>query len=248
MTTIRYEWSDGDTGRMLELVHVEGTNGRPYDFGEGDDARRIEVRGFFVATVPVTQALWTHVMGADNPANGRGAQFPLENVSWDAIVRPGGFLDRLNTSRIRSHVADQVPPGAWVFRLPSETEWEYAARGGPYWRDGFRFSGSNDIDRVAWNDRRGGDHTHEVAQKAPNQLGLYDMSGNIWEWCQDSFAKDLSTIPGDGSATIGESDERVLRGGCFTTGPFTVRSRSAIRSSARITTGASDFASCWHPH
>ncbi|HEX3447998.1 MAG TPA: SUMF1/EgtB/PvdO family nonheme iron enzyme [Isosphaeraceae bacterium] len=179
MTTIRYEWNDGDTRRILELVHVEGTNGRPYGFGEGDDARRIEVRGFFAATVPVTQALWTHVMGADNPAVRRGAQLPLENVSWDEIVRPSGFLDRLNVSLIRSQVTAQIPPGAWVFRLPSETEWEYAARGGPHWRDGLRFSGSNDIDRVAWYDRRGGDHTQEVAQKGPNQLGLYDMSGNV---------------------------------------------------------------------
>jgi formylglycine-generating enzyme required for sulfatase activity len=215
MNAIQYKWDDRGSVRMLELAHVEGTNGRPYCFGEGDGVRAIDVRGFFVATVPVTQALWTHVMGADNPAVRRGAQLPLENVSWDEIVRPGGFFDRLNASPIRSLVAAQVPPGAWVFRLPSETEWEYAARGGPHWRDGFRFSGDNDIDRVAWYDRRGGDHTQEVAQKSPNQLGLYDMSGNVWEWCQDSFTEDVGAISADGSATVGESDERVLRGGCF---------------------------------
>jgi formylglycine-generating enzyme len=87
-----------------------------------------------------------------------------------------------------------------AFRLPSETEWEYAARGGPHWLDGFRFSGSDDVDSVAWYDRRHGDHTQRVAQKAPNQLGVHDMSGNIWEWCQDVFTRDVATI---------------LRGGCF---------------------------------
>lgn len=101
------------------------------------------------------------------------------------------------------------------FRLPSETEWEYAARGGPHWRDGFRFSGSNNTDLVAWYDRKHGDHTCNVAQKAPNQLGLYDMSGNLWEWCQDSFTEDVTMIPTDGRAYLSEDPERLLRGGCF---------------------------------
>ncbi|HJZ90663.1 MAG TPA: formylglycine-generating enzyme family protein [Gemmataceae bacterium] len=215
MNSIRYKWNDDDKARMLELVHVEGTNGRPYGFGTGDDVRQIEVRSFFVATVPVTQALWAHVMGGDNPSGRRGADLPLENVSWDEIRRPDGFLHRLNESGLRGHMLAQASGVNAFFRLPSETEWEYAARGGPHWRDGFRFSGSNDIDRVAWYDRRGGDHTHEVAQKAPNQLGLYDMSGNVWEWCQDTYTTDVGAIPGDGSPAYGASEERVLRGGCF---------------------------------
>jgi formylglycine-generating enzyme required for sulfatase activity len=215
MNTIRCNWSDGGAGRTLELVHVEGTKGRPYGFGEADDARRIDVQNFFIATVPVTQALWAHVMGGDNPSSRRGADLPLENVSWDEITRPGGFLSRLNESELGGQLLAQVSGGTGVFRLPSESEWEYAARGGPHWRDGFRFSGSNDIDHVAWYDRKAGDHTHEVAQKAPNQLGIYDMSGNVWEWCQDSFTEVVTRIPADGSAHLGESAERVLRGGCF---------------------------------
>jgi formylglycine-generating enzyme required for sulfatase activity len=177
--------------------------------------RSIEVRDFFVGTIPVTQALWSHVMGAENPAVRRGPQLPQENVSWEDLERSGGFLQRLNASAVRREVAAQMPGGDWVFRLPSEAEWEYAARGGPHWRDGFRFSGSNDIDRVAWYDRRGGDHTQEVARKAPNQLGLYDMSGNVWEWCQDAYAEDVANVPANGRAYDGESAERLLRGGCF---------------------------------
>lgn len=213
MRTIRYEWTDGGTRRALELVDVAGTHGEPYAFGE-DGSRRIETPDFFIAGTPVTQALWMHVMGS-NPAIRHGAMLPVENVSWDDIVRPGGFLDRINASPVRGRVAAEAPSASWAFRLPTEAEWEYAARGGPHWRDGFRFSGGNDIDRVAWHDRRGGDQTQEVAQKAPNQLGLYDMSGNVWEWCQDSYTEDVAAIPADGSAARVAGDERVLRGGCF---------------------------------
>jgi formylglycine-generating enzyme required for sulfatase activity len=140
---------------------------------------------------------------------------PLENVSWDDITQAGGFLDRINASEVRRQICAQLSAADLVFRLPSEAEWEYAARGGPHWRDGFRFSGSNDIDKVAWYDRRHGDHTQEVARKAPNQLGIYDMSGNVWEWCYDTYTDDVGRIPADGSAYVGEGNERVLRGGCF---------------------------------
>jgi sulfatase modifying factor 1 len=215
MTTIHYTWRDGDTDRGLTLVRVEGTNGRPYRFGEGRDVRHIEVPDFFIATVPVTQALWTHVMAEDNPSARRGTELPLENISWVEITRPGGFLDRLNGGDIRGRLLGEAPGNHGAFRLPSEAEWEYAARGGPHWGDGFRFSGSNDIDLVAWYDRRGGDHTQPVGLKAPNQLGIYDLSGNVWEWCQDSFTEDVTAIPADGGAYHGDCADRVLRGGCF---------------------------------
>lgn len=129
-------------------------------------------------------------------------------------MQPGGFLDCLNSSRVATEVSSALD-GPALFRLPSETEWEYAARGGPSWRDGFRFSGSNDIAAVAWYDRRHGDHTQPVALKAPNQLGIYDMSGNVWEWCRDVHTSDVNAIPADGTAFDGAGDERVLRGGCF---------------------------------
>ena len=216
MRVLRYHWEAEDTGHALELVYVEGTKSHPYLFGDGTDSRPMEVQDFFIGTAPVTQALWTHVMGSEkNPALHHGDNLPLENVSWDELTRPNGFLNRINRSVVHAEILAQFPAARAAFRLPTEAEWEYAARSGPHWRDGFRFSGSNDIEPVAWYERRHGDHTQPVAQKAPNQLGIYDMSGNVWEWCQDAFTRDISNIPGDGTPFVGPGAERVLRGGCF---------------------------------
>jgi formylglycine-generating enzyme required for sulfatase activity len=139
----------------------------------------------------------------------------MENISWDDLVKPGGFLDCINQSAVHAVISAQFGAKHSRFRLPTETEWEYAARGGPHWRDGFAFSGSDQVDDVAWYDRRHGDHPQPVALKAANQLGIYDMSGNIWEWCQDTFTEDVGSIPQDGSAYTGPGEDRVLRGGCF---------------------------------
>lgn len=216
MTSLVYRWSDGDYAREFALVHVPGTNGVPYTFGAPSDDVSVALQDFFIAVVPVTQALWSHVAGV-NPAVNRGPDLPLENISWDGVTQPGGVLQQLNQSVVAAALVEQAGRPL-EFRLPSETEWEYAARGGPRWRDGYRFSGSDDIDAVAWYDRRHGDHTQPVARKAPNQLGIYDMSGNVWEWCQDTFSRDVSVIPADGGPYEGPGDDRVLRGGCFHNG------------------------------
>ena len=224
MDTRRYEWRDGDGAHELVMVWVPGTRGTPYGFGNGPDRALVEVGGFYIATTPVTQALYQHVMGA-NPSVRREPTCPVENVSWNDITAPGGFLDRIDGTIRPALAGDDAP---LRFRLPSEAEWEYAARGGPHWQDGFRFSGSHDPDEVAWYGPRWGrghqllvrlfgwrrawrlahtfglhrtrpTRTHPVAGKAPNQLGLYDMSGNVWEWCEDACAGGT---------------ERRLRGGC----------------------------------
>jgi formylglycine-generating enzyme required for sulfatase activity len=219
MQTVGYRWNVGGRDHDSEMVYVQGTRGRAYRFGDPAAPRLVEVQDFWIGRVPVTWALWTHIMGDNDDkahlSRQRVPELPLENISWGEITRPGGFLDRINQSPVRAAISAGVGPAAGPFRLPSETEWEYAARGGPNWTDGFVFSGGNDPDAVAWYDRRHGDHTQPVGQKAPNQLGIYDLSGNVWEWCQDVYTRDVEAVPADGTPYVGPGDERVLRGGCF---------------------------------
>ena len=169
---------------------------------------------FYLGTTEVTQAQWRAVMRTD-PSEFEGDDLPVEKVTWyDAMT----FCDRLNDM-------GKAPRG-WRFTLPTETQWEYAARGGEKSR-GYRFSGSNDPDEVAWyshwlSDMRAGlaesgkDRPHPVGQKAPNELGLYDMSGNVYEWCLDDWKRDSSkAIPEFTRKNKLRDWGRVIRGGAW---------------------------------
>ncbi|MFO0911954.1 MAG: SUMF1/EgtB/PvdO family nonheme iron enzyme [Pirellulales bacterium] len=233
MPKTRFVWTVEGGTASLELALVLGRQRHPFDFGAPPATRPMFVNDFLIGSTTVTESLWASIMRDQGQPEVRpSSNLPVVDVSWDEIVRPGGFLDRLNNSSSRGQVEAALGHPSGHFRLPTEVEWEYAARGGRDWSDGYQFSGSDDIDSVAWYDRKHGDHRQPVALKQPNQLGLFDMSGNVWEWCQDVYTPDVSLIPTDGTAYTGPGDERVLRGGCFHNGKIhcTVSKRYEIGS------------------
>ena len=126
---------------------------------------------YYIGETEVTQALWQAVMDR-KPSYFSGKNKPVERVSWNDCL---DFIKKLNSITGEN------------FRLPTEAEWEFAARGGNKSR-GYKYSGSNYIDNVAWYSDNSDGQAHNVATKAPNELGLYDMSGNVREWCRDSFS------------------------------------------------------------
>ena len=164
-------------------------------------AHRVTLNSFSIGQTEVTQELWEAVMGS-NPSKFKGAKLPVEQVSWNDCQE---FIKKLN-ALTGQH-----------FRLPTEAEWEYAARGGSK-SQGYKYSGSNNLGDVAWydDDDNSGDKTHDVATKQPNELGLYDMSGNVYEWCLDwygSYSSSSSSNPtGPGPAS---GFGRVYRGGSW---------------------------------
>ena len=155
----------------------------------------VTLSSYYICKYEVTQALWRAVMGS-NPSKFKGDNLPVEQVSWNDCQT---FINRLNNYTGRN------------FRLPTEAEWEFAARGGNYSRH-YKYSGSNHIDDVAWYTDNSGNRTHPVGTKQANELGLYDMSGNVWEWCSDwygSYSSYSQSNPTGATSGFG----RVERGG-----------------------------------
>jgi len=199
-------------GLSFTLIPVKGDS---FQIGSEDGGplgyekppRLIRVKDFYIGTYPVTQALWKAVMGEDNnPSFFSGDHRPVETVSWDDAKV---FIDKLNEKTGRT------APGL-VYRLPTEAEWEYAARGGQASR-GYLYAGSDDLKEVGWFAENSHRETKTVGLKLPNELGLYDMSGNVWEWVEDHWHDRYDDIPTDGSAWTDreEGSSRVLRGGSW---------------------------------
>ena len=192
-------------GVSFDMIKVEGgtfTMGGTSE--QGDDVydnekpiHRVTLSDYMLGKIEVTQELWQAVMGC-NPSYFKGDNLPVEQVSWDdcqVFIMKLNFITGLN------------------FRLPTEAEWEYAARGGNKSK-GYKYSGSNDIGSVAWYSGNSLARTHAVAQKSTNELGLYDMSGNVWEWCSDlygSYSYGSLTNP----KGLSKGFYRVSRGGCW---------------------------------
>ena len=212
--------NDGDLtftvkGVTFTMKYVEGGT---FQMGgndrESDDDEKpihsVTLSSYYICETEVTQALWKAVMGTSvrqqrdkaNPSwlmRGEGNDYPMYYVSYNEFVND--FLPELNRMTGRH------------FRLPTEAEWEYAAKGGQK-SVGNKYAGSYGIDKVAWYAGNSGEQTHPVKTKFPNELGLYDMSGNVWEWCTDWYGDYSSGAQANPKGpSIGSV--RVLRGGSW---------------------------------
>lgn len=159
---------------------------------------QVTVDDFKIGETQVTQALWVAVMGS-NPSRFTGnPSRPVDQVTWNECMQ---FISKLNEITGRN------------FRLPTEGEWEFAARGGNQ-SNGYKYAGSNDIGTVAWYSGNANSTTHPVSQKLPNELGLFDMSGNLYDWCSDWYGdyNEASQINPKGPST---GTAKVSRGGCW---------------------------------
>ncbi|GHT29260.1 hypothetical protein AGMMS49574_05540 [Bacteroidia bacterium] len=189
----------------IEMVYVQGGTFSMGCSGEqGSDCyydekplHSVTVSNFNIGKYEVTQAQWKQIMGS-NPSVFKGDNLPVENVSWEDVQE---FISKLNAATGKR------------YRLPTEAEWEYAARGGNR-SQGYKYCGSNNLNNVAWYWDNSSNKTHPVGAKSPNELGIYDMNGNVYEWCSDwygnynSSSQTNPTGPSTGSY-------RVLRGGSW---------------------------------
>lgn len=205
------KWNSNDRvqGGSLKL-------GSDYEANDFNPIHTANIKPFYIDKYPVTQEEWCKIMG-DNPSKFSGSMRPVERVTWyDAIEfcnklsQKAGLECAYEMSDIErkydedtdySHITDATVEwnkDANGFRLPTCDEWEFAARGGNE-SCGYKYAGSDYVDSVAWYDDNSNDKTHVVGQKKANELDIYDMSGNVWEWCWDADY----------------SDDRYLRGGSY---------------------------------
>jgi formylglycine-generating enzyme len=189
-----------------EMVFVKGGMYKMGSEKYEKPVHNVTLSDFYIGKFPVIQAQWQVIMGV-NPSRFKGDNLPVEQVSWADIQT---FLEKINTKTSRE------------YRLPTEAEWEFAARGGTK-NQGFDYSGSNYLKEVAWFYKKSGGKTHPVGELEPNELGIYDMSGNVQEWCNDWLGEyNSNAITNPAGANTGSA--RVFRGGSWDSGPFFCRS------------------------
>ncbi len=197
-------------GVLFTMVYVEGgafTMGATTEqTTEADSDERpthkVTLSDYYIGETEVTQALWSAVIGT-NPSYFTGNNNPVEKVSYTDCIEFINKLNELFSGKLNG----------MKFALPTEAQWEYAARGGNKSR-GYKYSGSSFIGDVAWYVNNSGDKTHPVAQKKPNELGLYDMTGNVWEWCRDWYGS-YSSSPQTNPIGPTNGSRRVDRGGSW---------------------------------
>jgi formylglycine-generating enzyme required for sulfatase activity len=186
--------ADTDT----DMVFVQGGT-----FAMGNHSANngsVTLSDYFIGKYPVTQRLWKQIMGAGgNPSKFKGDDLPVETVCWDDARK---FIKRLNKQT------------GTKYRLPTEAQWEFAARGGNK-SAGLQYSGSDNIDEVAWHNGNSGEKTHPVGAKAPNELGIYDMSGNVWEWVGDRGGEYTPKAKTNPRGPLWGGIFRVFRGGSW---------------------------------
>ena len=189
------------SGLSFKMIKVEGgsfTMGCTQSDCEKAErpAHEVTVGTFYIGETEVTQGLWQAVMGSNPSSSQKGRNYPVEQVSYNDCL---DFISRLNRLT------------GMTFRLPTEAEWEYAARGGQQ-SEGYRYAGSNSLHEVAWYKFNSSSSIHPVATLNPNELGIYDMSGNVSEWCKDWYGSYNSASITDPTGAYSGSN-RVIRGG-----------------------------------
>lgn len=184
----------------------------------------VTLSSFKIAKYEITQAQWQKVMGSNPSGRKDCMDCPVTAVGWDDVQT---FIKKLNTLSGKN------------YRLPTEAEWEYAARGGTKSKK-FEYAGSNDINAVAWTSANSGSNTHPVGQKDANELGLYDMSGNVFEWCNDWYDENYyGKSPGNDPKGPATGPHPVIRGGNWASEPAI--SRVAYRIPVQVGYGAIGF-------
>lgn len=190
-------------GVSFKMVLVSGgTFDMGSENGDSDESpvHQVTLGDYYIGQTEVTQALWQAVMGSNPSYYKNGDNYPVEEVSWNDCQE---FISKLNYFT------------GYEFALPTEAQWEYAARGGR-WSKGYVYSGGDEIGDVAWYWDNSSDGTKPVASKAPNELGIYDMTGNVWEWCQDWYDSGYySQSPSNNPQGASSGSIRVLRGGSW---------------------------------